>query len=277
VPDVVGLCDEQYDASEVATALASIVSETATLLPLIEGCRPALLTTIECAISFFINARVPTAGLIHMALNHVDSFYVVGDNAEEHLIFVLLLSELSVLDHHLLRYSPFVTALAILYYANLVMHHYSRANVMIGPYGHVISCSNTREVKGLGEGNRSYLSAMRGHMQSPFGSKLFENFVLSMSMECRMDVVKCVGRLWMLHSDFVWHTFYKGPTTGRNGSVKIVKYHMHIFRGLVRRFAQQHSCRYRVWEKLGPVPEAYVKEKSCELFIVGDDCFNEGD
>lgn len=148
--DVVGLCEDQYSLAEVEYAAEIVVMDTSLALPLSEGWRDGNMTTIEYALIFLLNVRpVPTAHIVHRAISHADSFYTVGDNPDENLIFVLLLSELSVLDYELLRYSPFVIAAACVFYANLMMHHYSKSNVMIGPYGHVITCSS-RELSGLG-------------------------------------------------------------------------------------------------------------------------------
>lgn len=150
VSDVVSLCDDQYDAAEVQAVVAMVLQHTEAKLPMSPGNRLGLLTVQDCALCYFLRVSTPVSRFVHHTLHHAESFYDVGDNEEEQLVFVLLLSDLAVMDYDLLQYSPFTIAAAVVFLVNLMMHHYGKANVLIGSFGHVLTCSSKREIQNLG-------------------------------------------------------------------------------------------------------------------------------
>jgi len=148
--EAVRLCDMQYTIEEVEAVIAEVTALTEQELPLAVNWAPiSVMSVADCVLCFFLGISTPASRVVHMAVRYTDSFYEVGDNNDEHLVLLLLLSDLVALDYEMLKCSPFTIATAILCFASTVMHHSSKANIVIDSFGHILT-SNTRELRGLG-------------------------------------------------------------------------------------------------------------------------------
>ena len=47
-----------------------------------------------------------------------------------------------------------------------------------------------------------------------------------------------------------------------------MRYHLNVFKGLVQKFANVHSCRHRVWRKLGPIAKKLVEQTIVTVMLL---------
>jgi hypothetical protein len=65
----------------------------------------------------------------------------------EHILLSIFLSDLSLLDYHLLQYSPFTIACAVICLTRLTLYYYGESQVLLTPYG--LADGRSREIKQL--------------------------------------------------------------------------------------------------------------------------------
>lgn len=68
-------------------------------------------------------------------------------SAAEHVLLAIFLSDLSLLDYHMLRFSPFTISNAVMCLTRMTMHHYASGQLLLTPYG--VADGKSREVKQL--------------------------------------------------------------------------------------------------------------------------------
>ena len=146
VAQVVTLCDGQYNEADVEECMAFVLEDSYTDTNLVPNFSHTVLEYSAC---FYFNTCDTEDALSTVRVAYRDSYFDVGDNDQEHLVFVLLLADLSCLDYNLIQYSPFTVALAIVFMSNLVMQYYSKSKVAIGTFGRVFIYNN-REALSLG-------------------------------------------------------------------------------------------------------------------------------
>ena len=182
--DVVYMCDSQYTLLEVqemacvltrhqheGTALSSsrpstdramtdpvgidtyhhLASNPSALLPgLNTSSRPTALSFLA-----------PLCALLHLPLIMYQQLevempaymsYAIGEiaptpSAAEHVLLAIFLADLSLLDVHMLKYSPFTVSCAVMCLARLTLHHYATSQLLLTPYG--VADGKSRELKQL--------------------------------------------------------------------------------------------------------------------------------
>eukprot|EP00602_Paraphysomonas_sp_CaronLab_P010567 CAMPEP_0185031488 /NCGR_PEP_ID=MMETSP1103-20130426/18992_1 /TAXON_ID=36769 /ORGANISM="Paraphysomonas bandaiensis, Strain Caron Lab Isolate" /LENGTH=493 /DNA_ID=CAMNT_0027567031 /DNA_START=359 /DNA_END=1840 /DNA_ORIENTATION=+ len=167
--------------------------------------------------------------------------------SSEHVVLAIFLSDLSLMDYAMLQFSPFTVACSVVCLTRLTLHHYATGQLLLTPFG--VADGRSREVKQLLRSTRRRLYVDRddGYLDKPFGCVWLEKFILSNTAE-RRAVRQCIERLWMLHTDYFGHTYYRD----KHGfyTPMVLHYHSHMFAGIREKFAARGSNRDVVWQKL---------------------------
>lgn len=251
--DVVYMCDNQYSLNDVSNFIDQIDALIANEPN--EGLVPTVLNFLAPICTM---CKLPLVMYQHIDINMSLNGYSPTD--AEHVLIAIFLSDLSLLDYHMLKYAPFTVAMSIIFLTRIIINHYANKKVMVSRYG--IANGRKREVTQLfGPGDsRFYVEEDDSFSECPFGLKFLELFVRS-SPEETAAVRSCVQRLWMLHADYFGYMFNQHDSTGVNSSYTpyVLVHHAHMFTGLREKFASRGSYRELVWSRLKGIPAIEVE------------------